>query len=76
MKQWTALCKTCNWAGVRCGEEINPKQDKSNHLKHHPEHIVNIFVTGFVAREEGLDFSSASLYDMKKYPNLLIKVKD
>jgi hypothetical protein len=70
MKQWTAHCQTCSWAGVRCEEEINPKQSKTNHLKHHPEHKVNIFITG----EQRFAFPSASLYDMGSYPNLPVKI--
>ena len=70
MKQWTALCQTCSWAGVRCAEETNPKQEKNNHLKRHPEHKVSIFVTG----EERSEISSASLYDTLRYPSLPIKL--
>ena len=70
MKQWTAHCQTCNWSGAKCGEEIDPKQDKKNHLKDHSEHKVSIFITG----EERSALSSASLYDMGSYPNLPIKI--
>jgi len=70
MKQWMAHCQTCSWAGARCGEETKPKQDKKNHLKHHPEHKVSIFITG----EQRVAFPSASLYDRRNHPSLPIKV--
>ena len=70
MKQWMAHCQTCSWAGVKCGEVANPKQDKKSHLKHHPEHKVSIFITG----EEQFIFPSASLYDVRSYPKLPVKI--
>jgi hypothetical protein len=70
MKQWTAHCQTCNWSGVKAGEENKPREEKGNHLKSHPVHKVRIWVTG----EESLALSSASLYDLGSYPNLPIKI--
>ena len=69
MKQWTAHCQSCNWSGVKAGEENKPKEEKGNHLKSHPEHKVRVWVTG----EESLTLPSSSLYNMGSYPKLPIK---
>jgi hypothetical protein len=46
IKQWIALCQTCNWSGARSKEDASPKQEKANHLKNHPTHNVRVLVTG------------------------------
>jgi hypothetical protein len=46
MKQFTAHCQTCNWTGRRSREGDGPKQEKTNHLKSHPEHKVRVMVSG------------------------------
>jgi hypothetical protein len=46
MKQFTAHCQTCNWTGRRSREADSPKEEKTNHLKNHPEHKVRVMVSG------------------------------
>jgi len=46
IKQWIALCQTCNWSGARSREEDVPKQEMATHLKNHPAHKVRVLVTG------------------------------
>jgi hypothetical protein len=45
-REWTALCRDCNWSGKRCSDQAEAEQAMKNHLKTHPQHKVRVLMTG------------------------------
>ena len=45
-KEWTALCRDCNWSGRRHLDQAVAQKDVETHLKSHPKHKVRLLVTG------------------------------